>query len=141
MELQNISITSHDNTSSDSINNSSSVLSRYNDAYVAARVIVTVGGVVKACGIIIAFVLVIFAFASSKRGIGAGTFIWLIGAVVSWLSFYIWGVIISAQGQLLKASLDSAVNTSPFMNSEEKAHVMSLNISIKSSNDVIEPTS
>jgi hypothetical protein len=47
------------------------------------------------------------------------------GGVVGGIGFMV-GVMISAQGQLMKAALDGAVNTSPFMNDDDKARVMSL---------------
>jgi hypothetical protein len=47
------------------------------------------------------------------------------GALVGGL-FFLLGVLISAQGQLLKAHADSAVHTSPFLNNEERAIAMSL---------------
>lgn len=42
------------------------------------------------------------------------------------LIFYVFGVLVSAQGQILKAMLDSAVNSSPFLNNEHRAKIMSL---------------
>jgi hypothetical protein len=51
------------------------------------------------------------------------------GAVVGglvWLGFFILGVIICAQGQMLLAVLDSAVHTSPFLNNSLRASIMSL---------------
>ena len=39
---------------------------------------------------------------------------------------WIFGALISSQGQLLKATLDSAVNTSPFLDDSERARMMSL---------------
>jgi len=36
------------------------------------------------------------------------------------------GVVVSAQGQVLKATLDGSVNTSPFLDLTQKAQVMSL---------------
>jgi hypothetical protein len=40
--------------------------------------------------------------------------------------FFVLGIIVSAQGQILKANLDSAVNTSPFLTTQQKARVMDL---------------
>lgn len=40
--------------------------------------------------------------------------------------FYLFGVIVSAQGQILKASLDGALNNSPFLTNDHRARIMSL---------------
>ncbi len=39
---------------------------------------------------------------------------------------WILGTLIAAQGELVKATLDSAVNTSPFLEDRERARIMSL---------------
>jgi hypothetical protein len=38
--------------------------------------------------------------------------------------FFVFGIAVSAQGQVLQAGLDTAVNTSPFLSNQEKAEVM-----------------
>ena len=45
-------------------------------------------------------------------------------AAIWFVLFFALGIIVSAQGQILKADLDGAVNTSPFMTDDQKAHVM-----------------
>jgi len=60
------------------------------------------------------------------NGIGDGaTALWaiLVGAI-AFAFFWLGGVIISASGQLIRASLDGAVNTSPFLNQDQKAEAM-----------------
>ncbi|MGZ5483341.1 MAG: hypothetical protein ACXWID_15320 [Pyrinomonadaceae bacterium] len=49
----------------------------------------------------------------------------IFGALIGGL-FFLLGVLISAQGQLLMAHADSAVHTSPFLTDEERASAMSL---------------
>lgn len=49
----------------------------------------------------------------------------VLGGLVG-LLLYVVGVIVAAQGQMLKATLDSAVNSSPFLTHEHKAEIMSL---------------
>ena len=49
----------------------------------------------------------------------------LYGGIV-FLVFYVVGVIVSAQGQILKAGLDTSVHTSPFVSNDDKAKIMSL---------------
>jgi hypothetical protein len=48
----------------------------------------------------------------------------LIGAVFVGGQFYLLGLIVMAQGQILKASLDGAVNSSPFLQNEQRAKIM-----------------
>jgi hypothetical protein len=53
----------------------------------------------------------------------------VIGAMAGGLTtgiFFLQGVLISAQGQLLKAQADGAVHSSPFLTDEERATAMSL---------------
>ncbi len=110
---------------------SEKVMSRYTDAYRIAKVIVGVGRLVKTLGFV-AFVVVLLI----SLGIDAATRsnfnfsgAWLAGAVVGgaiWLIAWVLGVLVSAQGQLLKASIDGAVNTSPFLVNDQRAKIMSM---------------
>jgi hypothetical protein len=103
-------------------------MSRYTDAYRIARVIVGVGNVVKTLGIVAFAVMLLIGY-----GIGAeirsATPTALAGAAVGgiiWLIAWVLGVLVSAQGQLLKASIDAAVNNSPFLANDQRAKIMSL---------------
>lgn len=49
----------------------------------------------------------------------------VLGAVIV-VPLYVLGVLVAARGQMLKASLDEAVHTSPFLTDEQRAAVMSL---------------
>lgn len=49
-----------------------------------------------------------------------------VAGVVIAIPLYLLGIMVSAQGQLLKASLDVAVHISPFLHTAEKAKVISL---------------
>ena len=40
------------------------------------------------------------------------------------LTFFVLGVIISAEGQLLLAALDTAVNSSPFLTDDQRAQII-----------------
>jgi hypothetical protein len=51
----------------------------------------------------------------------------LLGAPIA-LFAYVLGALVAAQGQTLKASLDCAVNGSPFLTHEERAHIMSVEL-------------
>ena len=47
-------------------------------------------------------------------------------AAFVWLMFWVPGVFIAAQGQILKSNVDAYVNTSPFLADSQRAQIMSL---------------
>lgn len=115
------------------------VLDRYTDAYRIARFLVTLGTLIKIVGgllgVLIAFTFFSFgAFVSSanmRRPPNDGAEVALLVVGLLWGAavftvFFIAGVMISAQGQILKANLDAAVHTSPFVDDDQKAQIMSL---------------
>jgi hypothetical protein len=128
---------------------SSPALKRYLDLYRAARLLNGLGTTVKIVGIVVAVVIFVFWFIlgiASAQGRSSGPFgpdpatqsaaqavafficvaIGVVfGALIGGL-FFLMGVLISAQGQLLMAHADSAVHTSPFLTDEERATAMSL---------------
>jgi len=112
-------------------NQVSAVMKRYKDAYTVARATSAFGGVIKATGIIIGCLLVLIGLMVASSGgprnplsvLGIAGIV--LGSIAGALFFMI-GVLVSAQGQILKASLDSAVNTSPFLKKEHRAKIMSL---------------
>ena len=93
---------------------------RYTDAYRAAGTIAMFGQAVKVVGAIIGVVIVF--------GTGGGEFakIGILAGLAVAAIFFVIGIMIAAQGQLLKASLDTAVNSSPFLADDAKASVMAL---------------
>lgn len=111
---------------------SRSAMKRYADSYRVARVTVMIGTAIKFLG----FLLAILVLAATWLGAGLtgvssydsqavlviGTLLILIIVTL----FYVAGVIVCAQGQTLKASLDGAVHSSPFLTDEQRAKVMSL---------------
>ena len=103
--------------------------SRYKDAFNIAGVIVGVGVAFKVIGVILGILIVLIAIVAGSDGRG-GASIGLVGGsivgVVVGAFFYVIGTIVSSQGQILQATLDSAVNTSPHINNSEKAEIMSL---------------
>lgn len=116
---------------------SSEVVGRYRDGYRVAATISVLGQTVKFAGLITALLLVVGlgvvisnsgASGDSKFGMSVVTFI--VGGIIAFV-FWVWGVIIAAVGQSLKASLDSAVHSSPFMDLREKARAMSMKIIIE----------
>jgi hypothetical protein len=100
---------------------------RYLDAYAIASVINGFGDTVKVLAIVFGAVLLLIAFAS-PGGFG-GVFVRVIivvAAVVFGALIYLFGVVLAAQGQMLKATLDTAVNGSPFLSDEARARMMAL---------------
>jgi uncharacterized membrane protein len=107
------------------------MMKRYKDAYIVARVTTKFGGMIKVIGIIIAVLLVLIGFTVARDGGPRNpvSYLGIVGGVFGIFTgalFYIIGVLVSAQGQILKASLDSAVNGSPFLTNEHRAKIMSL---------------
>lgn len=121
----------------------SAAMKRYADGYRVARALNGFGATLKAIGLIggVGFILLglllgqIAATQVSRSTFGltdgAGLMMSSIisfgitGAIFA-LIFWILGIWISAQGQVLKAHLDSAVYSSPFLSVMDKARVMSL---------------
>ena len=108
-----------------------SVISRYRDAYLVARAVNGYGSVIKVIAVLIGLVSLIIGIsvagnARSGDPIFSIGILLVIAGVIAGISLYVVGVIVAAQGQILKASLDSAVNSSPFLTNEHRAEVMSL---------------
>lgn len=93
---------------------------RYREGYAAARFIVGVGDTVKILGIMASCVLFFAAFFAKGPFVVLG----LVAALIVGGIFYIAGVLISAQGQLLLATLDTAVNSSPLLDNGQKAQIL-----------------
>ena len=96
---------------------------RYADAYKFPKSLLEMGGNLKRLGISVG--LLVFLI-----GVCCGDFAGFLLALTlagffSLISIGL-GMIVSAQGQNLCASLDAAVNTSPFLSAQERADVMSL---------------
>ena len=103
------------------------VMSRYTDGYRLARAIVAVGNLVKTLGLVVAGVMIVIGIGLSNAAGSGGTLIASLAiAGLVWLLFWVLGVLVSAQGQILKANLDEAVNTSPFLMDNQRAQIMSL---------------
>ena len=104
------------------------VAKRYIDGYRVAQTIIAIGNVIKAIGAGVGGLLALVSFAAISQS-GSGVFIGFIGivlGVVIGLVLFLLGVVVAAQGQLLLAALDTAVNSSPFLTDEEKTKAMSL---------------
>ena len=116
------------------------MVQRYRDAYLVGRTIVAFGRACKTAGWVSAAIIVGLLFLSlannsnnynnSPFGQGPNPFttasaifvIFFAGAV--WVVLHIAGILISASGEILFASLDTAVNSSPFLTDDLKASAM-----------------
>jgi len=106
---------------------SSPVVNRYRDAYRVGSALVGLGNVIKVVGAILAGIIVLVSLSSGDGPLGgaavvAGIFIAAIVGVLFWVS----GVVVAAQGQILLATLDNAVASSHFLTDLERADAMSL---------------
>lgn len=108
------------------------VSGRYRDGYRAARTNVLLGILIRVLGALLGLaVLVILSVLGSSSGDGSrvgleGLGLGLFFGLTTFVVFFVLGVLVSSLGQLRSASLDAAVNTSPFLTNEERAEVMSL---------------
>lgn len=97
--------------------------SRYTDAYLVARATCSIGSTIKIIGIIIAIIIAVAGLASDSHDM---MFLGVMASVITGALFYVIGVLVSAQGQILKATLDAAVNSSPFLSKQHIQEMMSL---------------
>lgn len=104
---------------------------RYQDAYNIANSIISNGEMVKGLGMFLAFII---AIAGVGFGVKMEMFsvaaIGIVAAFSVGLILNACGAIIMALGQMLLASLDSAVNTSPLINAAQKAKIIGVDFSI-----------
>ncbi|MEK6304553.1 MAG: hypothetical protein AABO41_28025 [Acidobacteriota bacterium] len=100
------------------VDEATALMTRYRDAYLVARATATIGKVIKGIGILV----VALGLGSAGQYLGGiGLLVALVGGLL-----YCAGVLVGAQGQVLLASLDTAVNSSPFLTNEDRARAMSL---------------
>lgn len=105
---------------------------RYKDGYRMAHFTSAAGTVIKILAVVLCVIVVSLEFYVAQRMLGSPdtdvvfSAIVLVSGVSTFGFFYVLGVIVSALGQQLKAGLDSAVNTSPFLDVPAKARAMSL---------------
>lgn len=106
-----------------------SVTKRYSDAYLVARAITGIGVLVKRIALILGGGILLISLFVLSRGDSSSTAFALMGIVAAFVAaipIYILGILVAAQGEILKATLDTAVTNSPFLKTDEMAKVMSL---------------
>jgi len=99
-----------------------SMLDRYSDAYRVADAVTGMGSFVKGIGGLLGLALILLGLGCSS---GSSVLFIVLGVITGFL-FFIVGVVVSAVGQVLKANVDTAVNTSPFIYNDDKAYIMGL---------------
>ena len=100
------------------------VQGRYRDAYSVAESIIGWGVLLKVLGIVGAIAIAVFGLvAGANFGMGAIVASFIVAASVG-ATLYALGVTVAAQGQIIRAVLDTAVNTSPLLSTEEKRDVI-----------------
>lgn len=103
-----------------------SLMRRYTDAYMVARTISGAGETIKVVGFAVAACIALAGCAAASQvGTSFGFVAFFFGAAVA-VPFYVLGILVSAQGQMLKATLDTAVNSSPLLSQDEVRQIMSL---------------
>lgn len=101
----------------------SPVVNRYQDAYRVGAALVGLGNTIKVVGVVLAGVIVLGSLGANIGAFGlAGIFL---ATIVGGL-FWVCGVIVAAQGQILQATLDNAVASSHFLSDPERADAMGL---------------
>jgi hypothetical protein len=101
---------------------------RYRDAYLVANMTDGFGKVVQGIGILIGALVVLasFVFGLNVEYPLAVCFVGVIAGAMIAIPLYVLGILVTANAQMLKASLDSAVHSSPFLSDAQKAQVMAL---------------
>ncbi len=114
------------------------LVQRYRDCYRVSEGLVTTGGLLKIAAWVVGILFVAFAVLSgqshSDEAFGGvqnavsnvASVISVAIAIASWIFFFSWGVLFCAAGQLLRATLDTAVHTSPFLPTDARVAAMGL---------------
>ena len=109
------------------VQSNSRMVNRYQDAYRVGTALVALGNAIKAIGALLAVVILGGSFTLSSGSLGSSAV--MIGVVMAAISggvLWVGGVLVSAQGQILRATLDNAVSNSPFMTERERLDAMGL---------------
>lgn len=116
------------------------MMNRYREAYRSGRRIAAAGETIRALGYVPvgATVFLTLVVAAEYHGVERLLILVLGGNIAGLLGGLFWlaGIIVGAQGRILKATLDTAVNTSPFFNDDERGQLMSASASEAHDEDV-----
>lgn len=107
-----------------------SIERRYSSAYAVSRAVLAFGTVVKIAAGVTAGVAILLGLAAGAVSGGdsltvvAGLAFAAFG-VAAGVTTFILGILVSAQAQILRATLDTAVNSSPLLDPDEVRRIMS----------------
>ena len=111
---------------------STSAIERYRQAYHVAQTTTDFAETVRLGGIFLGGVFVVaatIAYQLSRAwhsGFPVASLALLACAIVAVLASHVWEKVFQAQGRLLEMTVDSAVNSSPFLSNTQRAAAMSL---------------
>lgn len=106
----------------------SSVVNRYRDAYRVGAALVGLGNGIKIVGAILGGIILLGSLSTANNQFGGSELagIGVFVAAVTGGLFWVCGVVVAAQGQILRATLDTAVASSHFLNDSDRADAMGL---------------
>lgn len=104
---------------------------RYRDAYLVARTTVGAGSVMKTLAVVVVVIVGLGSVLIAAQLTDEAQQLLLIGvaatvSVVTGFCLFILGILVTASGQLLMATIDVAVNTSPLLSNDQRERVMAL---------------
>jgi hypothetical protein len=111
------------------------VTDRYSNGYLVARFTCGIGWTIQLLACLLGLGLICLGTNVSELGLGwnmgirgasSGMLAGLAVAILVALPVYAMGVLVRAQGEMVKASLDAAVHTSPFLTDAQRAKAMRL---------------
>lgn len=102
------------------------VVRRYRDAYRVGAALAGLGNGIKAAGGILAGVIAVGSLSLSNNQVGVFVLIGVFTSIIVGGLFWVCGVVVAAQGQILRATLDNAVASSHFLTDPERAEAMGL---------------
>jgi hypothetical protein len=105
------------------------LIKRYGNAYRAGKGLAKVGRLARGLGLILgvlAFFVALLLGANYLPGINMTTraVIALLASTLAAVPVYLLGELVTALGQVLQASVDTAVNTSPFLDNTQKSQIL-----------------
>jgi hypothetical protein len=105
---------------------STQVFTRFAAAYRTANDVISLGTIIQNLGITIGAALGLLAFLLGNGAVleQSQTFLCFAFAVLVALSSWISGTLVKAQGHILRACVDTAVNSSPFLDNAQQTEVM-----------------
>ena len=99
---------------------------RYRAAYLEAKTTITCGHLVELCGWILGALFVAAGVALLTNNTRRDGLIALVAGVIIMVAFRLLGALGCCMGQMLRATLDTAVFSAPFLDEQQKKRVMEI---------------